>query len=67
MVSILTSIKISLNIIVYLFFYIFATNTESVKDDSIIASYDYSLVYIMKAYVVIFVAVVTLLMNKMLS
>lgn len=67
MVSILTSIKISLNIIVYLFFYIFATNTESVKDNGIISSYDYSLIYIMKAYVIIFVAGVTILMNKMFS
>ncbi len=58
-------LKIALNMIVYLFFYIFATNTKNVKHNEIITSYDYTLKYVLKAYIVIFVTIMTLIMNKM--
>ena len=67
MYQFLSYLKIALNIIVYLFFYIFATNTKSVKHNEVITSYDYSLIYVFKAYIVIFVAIMTLIMNKMFS
>lgn len=60
-------LKISLNVIVYLFFFIFATDTKSVKETKNIATYDYALKYIMKAYIIIFVTIVTIIMNSMIS
>ena len=65
MYQFLSYLKLFLSIIVYIFFYIFATSTESVKKTGVITSYDYMLFYIMKAYIIIFVTVVTLIMNKM--
>ena len=60
-------LKICLNVIVYLFFFIFATDTKSVKETQNIATYDYALKYIMKAYIIIFVTIVTIIMNSMIS
>lgn len=60
-------LKICLNVIVYLFFFIFAIDTKSVKETQNIATYDYALKYIMKAYIIIFVTIVTIIMNSMIS
>lgn len=60
-------LKICLNVIVYLFFFIFATDTENVKETQGVATYDYALKYIMKAYIIIFVTIVTIIMNNMIS